>query len=232
MGERKLKSVLVADDDVQWHDRLKRRFSRCSSREDCPYEFQVDAASSLSEAIERIRARARENLRYDVVVFDLRMETELAGMEGVLGLGLSAELREELPVIIVFTGYPTYPTCVEAMRNRAWDYVVKEDVGDRPAAQVVVDSAVERLRGIDLRRELEQQAAVEWYPQHAEELREQYAGKIVALWHLPQVEVVASGADAFELESNLKKWRHGHIAWERPLILRVPAAAGDDQPAE
>jgi hypothetical protein len=154
----------------------------------------------------------------------MKLESDRAGLDGVASLWASHESGEELPVIIVFTGYPSYPTCVEAIRKGAWDYVVKQDVNKRPVVQMVVDSAINRLRELDSRPVL-REAFNEWYGEHSEELKAAYGGMVVALWHLPSMQVVASGADSFALERALQTWQDKHAPWEQPLIMKVPNSA-------
>jgi len=209
------KTVLVVDDDTAWHGLFRDCFSTYSHRADCPCDFEVDGASSAADCVQMIRAKRREGASYDVILLDIRMEEELSGIKTMVEL--AREAREEVPLRIVFTGFPTYKTCVQAMRHGAWDYILKEDVENRLAAQIVVESALSRLRELDLRRELENRIS-----EHLGELQLDYAGKLVALWHEPEVHVIASGSDAFELEDNLKEWRKQHASWKQPFILRVP----------
>ena len=98
---------------------------------------------------------------------------------------------------------------------------------DTPLAQLVVDSAVSRLRQLDQRREQESLICSGWLPRNILDLQERYGGKLVALWHAPVVYVVASGRDAFDLEEGLKDWRRGHEAWEQPFVVRIPPRDGD-----
>lgn len=215
MAEKPKKAVLIADDEPGMRALLKDEFTDCSERKDCPYEFEVDIVQSATECVQKVRTK-----KYEVIVVDVHMETPTSGMD--MGQALSIELGSEMPVMIIFTGYPSYRLCVEAIRYGAWDYIVKEDVGDTPMAQVVVDSAVARLRQLDLRHELEQRIAQEWLPQHMWELQPEYGGKLVAIWHQPEISVVASGSDAFELEANLGEWRNQHATWEQSFLVRIP----------
>jgi ActR/RegA family two-component response regulator len=198
---------------------------------DCPYEFQVEVAESAAACVEKIREREQltDQPPYDVIVLDVRMEGERSGLDTAFVLALYEELGVEKPVQIVITGYPSYSDCVEAMRYGAWDYIVKEDVGETPMAQVVVNSAVRRLRQLDLRREQESRLAASWIPAHLLELQAEHAGQLVALWHKPVGSVIASGRDAFELKDGLKDWHREHEDWERPFVIQVPPPRGDRQ---
>lgn len=229
MNEKTKKAVLIVDDEPRMCEILRDRFTDCNEKADCPYEFEVDIALSAAECIQKVRTKS-----YDVMVLDIFMEEETSGLEAARTLGLpevavalGEEHGPERPVMIVFTGHrPSYRQCVEAMRYGAWDYIVKEDVGDTPMAQIVVDSALARLQQLDLRRELEQRIAADWLPRHLSDLQPQYGRKLVAIWHQPEIRVIASGSDAFELETNLKEWRKHHAAWEQPFLVRIPPRRG------
>jgi len=227
MNKKMKKTVLVVDDEQPMCEKLQRRFLYCNQMADCPYEFAIDVAQSAAECIQKVRARTADGvvLPYDVIVLDIRMEKEMSGLEA--SLMLAQELGQEIPVRIIFTGHkPSIEQCIKAMRHGTWDYIAKEDTGDIPAAQLVVNSALARLQELDLRRKQKQQIAADWLPQHLWELQPEYGGKLVALWHQPEgqpeVTVIASGADAFELEEHLQGWRKQHAAWEQPFIVRIP----------
>ena len=225
------KYVLIVDDDVEWHPKFKKYFEGRSCTEGCEYTFEVDTAASLHDAIRAIRERVGTKREYDVVIFDVRMETPEAGLQGACALAL--ESAEMFPVIIIFTGFEEYEGCVTAMRHGIWDYIRKKSVVDkagvvRTAPEIVVESAINRLREMDLRRVLRQAIGVEWYPTHSAELMKEHGGRIVALWHEPTVGVIASGTDAFDLEKNLREWRSDHAPWEQPFLLRVPRLPSAD----
>jgi hypothetical protein len=95
--------------------------------------------------------------------------------------------------------------------------------------QVVVDSAIARLQQLDLRREQEKHIATNWLPENLRALQARYGRQLIALWHEPEVKVIASGRDAFELEVNLKDWRIQHAAWEQPFIVQIPRHRSDGE---
>lgn len=224
MNEKSKKTVLIVDDEQPMCEMLTDRFIDCNQRADCPYEFEVDVVLSAAECVQKVRAKS-----YDVIVLDVRMEEETSGLEVNLSLALAEELGYEIPARIIFTGYPNHKQCVEAMRNGAWDYIVKEDVDTTPATQIVVDSAMARLRQLDLRQELEQRIAADWLPRRLWKLQPEYGGKLVAIWHQPEIKEVAVGDDAFELEANLKEWREQHADWEQPFLVRIPPRRSESE---
>ena len=228
MTEKTPKTVLIVDDDAVLRSILIREFMRCNKEADCPYQFQVDGAESYSEAIDKIRAKKD----YDVIVLDIKMEEHASGLKLNFELALAAQFGTRTPVRILFTGVAKdIPTCVEAMRRGAWDFIVKTDVGNTPAARIVVISALNRLRQLDLRSEQERRIARGWLPTHLRQLEERYGGQIIALWHKPEVTVIASGRDAFEVEDKLKEWRvqHKNRPWEQPYLVQIPAVPHDYQ---
>jgi CheY-like chemotaxis protein len=225
------KEVLIVDDEPQMVELLRDRFMDCKTLPQCPYDFEVEAAYSAVECVQKIRARVSTPGKsvYDVIVLDMRMEGETSGLDVARAISLPEIARSlaegfgfETPVRIVVTGFPNYNQCVEVMRSGAWDYIVKEDMSDKPLSQIVVDSAMERLRQLDSRQQQESQIAAKWLPDNFIDIQRKYSGKLIALWHQPLIEIIASGIDAFELEDNLKKWRSRRAPWEQPFVVRVP----------
>lgn len=77
--------------------------------------YAVDSAASGAQALERLRAR-----QYDLVLTDLR----LGDLDG---LDVLAEVRKtsSRTVAIVLTGYASLESAIQAMREGAYDYLVK-----------------------------------------------------------------------------------------------------------
>jgi len=77
--------------------------------------YTADEASNGLEALDLLSA-----VRYDIVLTDLKMP-------GLDGLGLLARIKELYPDtdVILFTGYATIRTSVQAMRGGAYDYLPK-----------------------------------------------------------------------------------------------------------
>ncbi len=229
MSAKVRKKVLIVDDEPLMCEMLIDRFGDCVANQECPYEFEADVANSAAEWVERFHTEGpgAGPTPYDVVVLDIRMEGERSGLE--TSFAMQQQWGSESPVRIICTGYPSYKDCVEAMRTGAWDYIVKEDIAETPLAQLVVNSAVARLRQLDQRREQESLIVSDWLPLNIPDLQPQYDGKLVALWHEPEVSVVATGRDAFELEASLKGWRRDHEAWEQPFVVQIPQLDDDSR---
>jgi len=227
MSMKARKKVLILDDEPLMCEMLIDRFADCVTNQDCPYEFEADVANSAAEWVERFHSAGHGagQAPYDVVVLDIRMEGERSGLEA--SFAMQQQWGSESPVRIICTGYPSYRDCVEATRAGAWDYIVKEDNADTPLAQLVANSAVARLRQLDLRREQETLIVLDWLPLNIPDLQPQYEGRLVALWHEPEIIVVATGRDAFELEHSLKGWRRDHEAWEQPFVVQMPLLNDD-----
>jgi signal transduction histidine kinase len=77
--------------------------------------YTVDSASSGTQAIEKLHAQ-----QYDLVLTDLRLGD-------IDGLEVLAEARRSSPrtVAIVLTGYASLESAIQAMREGAYDYLVK-----------------------------------------------------------------------------------------------------------
>jgi CheY-like chemotaxis protein len=228
--DKRTKSVLIIDDDDDIQVVLKDQFYDSNHQIDCPYSFQIDSAQTAYGGVEKLRANS-----YDVIIMDVRMpdkeqeqENKRSGLDLALALA-SPEIARSLgevsgyqsPVRIIITVWEDFGQCVEAMRNGAWDYILKKDT-HMPFSQAVVDSVITGLRHLDQRREQEELIAHEWLPWHFVDLQHEYGGKLIAIWHKPEIEVIASGDDAFKLEGELKAWRVRQKTWDAPFIVRIP----------
>jgi signal transduction histidine kinase len=81
--------------------------------------YDVSTAGSAEHALDLLRSEA-----FDVVLTDLRLE---AGIDGIDGIDLLRELRERSPhaVSIMLTGYGSLESAVKALREGAYDYLLK-----------------------------------------------------------------------------------------------------------
>src|SRR5262245_39788852 len=99
--------LLVVDDD----ESVAITVSEVLRREG----FMVDMAMSGQEALSLLRKG-----RYDLVLTDLHME----GMDGI---SLLSEIRANAPltISIVLTGFASLESAIAAMRQGAYDYLIK-----------------------------------------------------------------------------------------------------------
>lgn len=217
----KVKKRVLIVDDHRIREKIARAFTDCNDSPDSPYSFEADIAATPDDAIKFLR-----NTLYDVAVLDIRLKQVAEGLE--IAHALTRQYGENLPVKIMFSGeYEDIATCVKAMRGGAWDYILKDAVaaGEMEPVDQVVKSAMDRLRMLDLQEELKRAVAQEWLPRQGYTLERDHPGKLVALWHKPEVHIVAIGEDAFSLQANLVSWQAQHETWEQPYLLEVPAAA-------
>lgn len=101
--------------------------------------FQVDTASSATEAREKLQAR-----EYDVVITDIRMETEQAGLE-VLRL---AHAQRNRPATAILTAYPPAD---ESWRNESSESLLVKPIGTRQLVQQL-EALLARRAGTPLPR--------------------------------------------------------------------------------
>ncbi len=101
------KKVLVIDDEQIILDSVKKILSA--------EDFQIDPAISSRDGLERAMSRD-----YDLVLTDIRMP-EIGGMRILRDIKRS---KPALPVVI-FTGYATVQSAVQAMKLGASDYIEK-----------------------------------------------------------------------------------------------------------
>lgn len=224
MTDRPVKRVLIVDDVLFTCNDVRAAFLAHNTDANGAFTFEVDITLSIADAIDMVRAKQWAD-QYDVIVLDLSFDTageDRSGFRIADALGLHRRLGQTIPVEIIFTGYANVRNCVQAMRCGAWDVIHKlEEVDDKNPFQLVVDSAVSRLRALEL-QQLLNVVALKWLQQHVSELQTLYAGQVVAIWNEPDVRVVASGRDAFELETQLESWRQGRPSWMYPFVVDIP----------
>jgi DNA-binding NtrC family response regulator len=101
------KKVLVIDDEQIILDSVKKILS--------PEQFEVDPAISSREGLERAMKQ-----NYDLVLTDIRMP-EIGGMR------ILRDIKRSKPAtpVVIFTGYATVQSAVQAMKLGASDYIEK-----------------------------------------------------------------------------------------------------------
>jgi CheY-like chemotaxis protein len=222
-----VKRVLIVDDETLPRGELRAAFSEHAETHRL-FEFQLEEQESVEEAIESIRATSTPPAKgFDVLVLDLSFDPpglDRKGLRLASALGLFRRLGEAIPIVIVFSAYADLHNSVQAMRSSAWDVIHKweppEAEGMSPY-QLVVESAVLRLRALDLESHLRSKALA-WLQHHIADLQVSHGGQVVAIWHEPEVHVVASGKDPFELELQLETWRENRPEWMYPFVISIP----------
>jgi DNA-binding NtrC family response regulator len=96
--------------------------------------YEVECASTAEEALDRL-----ETELFDVVITDLKMP----GMSGLDLLTKAKALNPFVPVIML-TGFGTVHSAVEAMKEGAYDYLIKPV--DNEEFKLVVEKALELHR--------------------------------------------------------------------------------------
>jgi signal transduction histidine kinase len=124
-------TVLIVDDELGVRESLRAILSH-----DC----QVRTASCGEDALAAI-----EREKIDLVTLDLRMP----GMGGISVLEAIKRHDEDIEVLII-TGYGSFDTAVQGLRNRAFDYISKPFDSDQVRrlvqAALARRSATQRLR--------------------------------------------------------------------------------------
>ncbi len=136
----KMPRILVVDDEQPMRESLNDWL-----RED---GYRVGLASSGQEAIDMAQHEP-----WDVVLLDLKMP----GMDGLVALKRLKEVRPEAEVLMM-TAYATVETAVQAMKEGAFDYLVKPFDPDEVEVQIKKILAHKELvlENILLRRKLEE----------------------------------------------------------------------------
>ena len=99
--------MLIVDDEMVVRDSLQAWFRDAG--------YQADVASSGKEALERMSRQ-----EYDVYLLDIKM----AGMDG-LELQTRIHKIKQDAAIIIMTAYASVDTAVQALKQGAFDYIVK-----------------------------------------------------------------------------------------------------------
>ena len=129
--------VLVVDDDPF----ALRSIAKVLGGE----SYQVVTAASGSEALDLL-----EQDSFDLVLTDLKMP-------GVDGLEVLRQAREIAPqaVVLIFTGYASLESAIEALREGAYDYLVKPCSGDE--LKLKIERGLERVRLAEERQQVEEE---------------------------------------------------------------------------
>ncbi|MGD9323930.1 MAG: response regulator, partial [Desulfobacterales bacterium] len=99
--------ILIVDDELILRESLAGWLQRDG--------HAVDTASSGEEALEKLK-----EARFDIMLVDIKME-------GISGLDVLQHVKENDPdvAIVMITAYGSIPTAIEAMKNGAYDYMLK-----------------------------------------------------------------------------------------------------------
>jgi len=204
--------LLVADDEKD----LLEIFS-----EFLKDDFDLELASTGTDAIEKLRSRPR-----DVVVTDINMP----GADGLAVLRAAKEANPETEVIVL-TGNASTLTAIEALREGAYDYILKPF--DLYEMDQVLRKALERRRLLDENRRFVatlQQAnedlrqSQEELRRHRDELRERVEAatrRIRTLYEVGQ-----------EISSSLDLDRTLGLVLDRSMALTGAAAGALFLPAD
>jgi len=138
-------SLLIVDDEDAVRDSLAKWFDEEG--------YSVDTADSGREALLKLPGR-----RWDLALVDIRMP-------GMDGLELHRKLRDADPkiIVIIMTGYASVETAAQALKDGAYDYIMKPF--DPDELDHTVAKALEHRRtkeeNLRLRETLEEVRAVE-----------------------------------------------------------------------
>lgn len=132
--------VLVVDDEPEIHELISKLLS-CDG-------FVVVAASNGPACLEMAK---KED--FSVAIVDLKM----SGLSGLETIQYLKEIHPDTE-LIVFTGYPSLESCLDAVHKQIFDYICKPDFA---TLQRAVQHASERRRLIIANRELMRKLEIE-----------------------------------------------------------------------
>ncbi|PIP12376.1 MAG: Fis family transcriptional regulator [bacterium (Candidatus Stahlbacteria) CG08_land_8_20_14_0_20_40_26] len=99
--------ILVVDDELIIRQSLSDWLAESG--------YEVEAVEDGFKAIGEVKKK-----KWDLLLVDLKMQ----GMDGIDVMREAKRISKELPVVII-TGYPTVDSAVQAMKEGAYDYIVK-----------------------------------------------------------------------------------------------------------
>ncbi|MGD9191433.1 MAG: sigma-54 dependent transcriptional regulator [Desulfobacterales bacterium] len=99
--------ILIVDDELIMRESLAGWLQRDG--------HSVQTASSGEDALEKLK-----DMKFDIMLVDIKME-------GISGLDVLRNVKENDPdiAIVMITAYGSIPTAIEAMKNGAYDYMLK-----------------------------------------------------------------------------------------------------------
>jgi len=99
--------ILIVDDELIMRESLAGWLQRDG--------HSVDTAASGEEGLEKL-----QDSRFDIMLVDIKME-------GISGLDVLQQVKESDPdvAVVMITAYGSIPTAIEAMKNGAYDYMLK-----------------------------------------------------------------------------------------------------------
>lgn len=99
--------ILIVDDELIMRESLSGWLERDG--------HAVQTASSGEEALKKLN-----ETRFDIILLDIKME-------GMSGLEVLSKVKESDPdvAVVMITAYGSIPTAIEAMKNGAYDYMLK-----------------------------------------------------------------------------------------------------------
>jgi DNA-binding NtrC family response regulator len=139
--DTKERNLLVVDDEENMRRLLKKVLSEQG--------FEVDLLEDGEKAIRKVK---QESDRYDIVMLDIR----LPGKNGIEVLREIREINSEIAVIMM-TAYESLETAIQAIREGAYDYLVKPVGVDELLISVerTLERKLLRQENKYLRREIE-----------------------------------------------------------------------------
>ena len=118
--------ILIVDDEEKFTEILSQRLSRKN--------YLVETANSGSLALKII-----ESKEFDAAIFDIKMN----GMDGLELLVKAKKVQPNIEVIML-TGYADVDTAIKAMKNGAYDYLIKPI---KPVElELILDKALEKKK--------------------------------------------------------------------------------------
>ncbi len=99
--------ILIVDDELIVRESLSDWLAESG--------YEVEAVEDGFKAIDEVKKK-----KWDILLVDLKMRR----MDGIDVIREAKKISKDIPIVII-TGYPTVDTAVQAMKEGAYDYIVK-----------------------------------------------------------------------------------------------------------
>lgn len=138
--------ILIVDDEERFRTTLAKRLTE--------RELEVFTVGSGMEALDEIKKRL-----YDVIILDIKMP----GLSGIEALAEIKKLHPGIEVILL-TGHASLDSAIDAMRQGAYDYLLKPCDIDQLMEKIhgayeVKAARDERIRQAEIRRLIDRRPA-------------------------------------------------------------------------
>jgi ActR/RegA family two-component response regulator len=172
--------VLIIDDDEEFRDDIGPAFVRQRLK------GRVITAKDVKSGINYLNTHdAHGEDPIDLAIVDMHMPRSEDSIDtderaGILYLGFTLRYMKSHCATVIFTAYPTYENCVEAVKNGAYDYIPKMTESGEKSNLDLLEAACNKA--LSPREDPKHEVpSSDWLARNYKWLCDQYGGKCVVL---------------------------------------------------